>query len=61
MAAENQERAGGAMKRKYQFRDLSRDEREYLEMILLEEIDVQSWYSITYSKIFGEEIILAVQ
>lgn len=49
------------MKRKYQFRDLSRDEREYLEMILLEEIDVQSWYSITYSKIFGEEIILAVQ
>jgi hypothetical protein len=61
MAAEIQERAGGAMKRKYQFRDLSRDEREYLEMILLEEIDVQSWYSITYSKIFGEEIILAVQ
>ncbi len=49
------------MKRKYRFSELSKDEREYLEMILLEEIDVQSWYSITYSSIFGEEIIIAIQ
>ncbi len=49
------------MKRKYRFSELSKDEREYLEMILLEEIDVQSWYSITYSSIFGEEVIIAVQ
>jgi hypothetical protein len=30
-------------------------------MILLEEIDGQAWFSITYSSIFGEEVILAVQ
>lgn len=49
------------MKRKYRFSELSKDEREYLEMILLEEIDVQSWYSVTFSSIFGEEVILAIQ
>ena len=49
------------MKRKYRFSELSKDEREYIEMILLEEIDVQSWYSITYSSLFGEEIIIAIQ
>jgi hypothetical protein len=55
------ERPGGNMKKKYQFADLSKDEKEYLEMILLEEIDIQSWYAITYSTIFGEEQILTVQ
>ena len=49
------------MKRKYRFSELSKDEKEYLEMILLEEMDVQSWYSISYSSIFGEEVILAIQ
>lgn len=49
------------MKRKYRFSELSKDEKEFLEMILLEEIDVQAWFSITYSSIFCEEIILAVQ
>jgi len=52
---------GAAMKRKYRFSELSKDEKEYLEMILLEEIDVQSWFSITYSSIVGEEVVLAIQ
>lgn len=52
---------GSAMKRKYRFSELSKDEKEYLEMILLEEIDVQSWFSITYSSIVGEEVVLAIQ
>lgn len=52
---------GAAMRRKYRFSDLSKDEREYLEMILLEEIDVQRWYTITYCAIFGEELILGIQ
>jgi hypothetical protein len=50
-----------AMKKKYQFSELSKSEKEYHEMILMEEIDIQAWYAITYSKIFGEELILAVQ
>ena len=49
------------MKIYYHFAELSKGEREYLEMVLLEEIDIQSWYSITYSSIFGEELFLTVQ
>jgi len=49
------------MKRKYHFAELSKSEREYLEMVLLEEMDIQAWYCIAYSNIFAEELILAVQ
>ena len=49
------------MKMNYRFNELSKGEREYLEMILLEEIDVQSWYAITYSAIFSEELFLTLQ
>lgn len=49
------------MKRKYHFTELSKSEREYLEMVLLEEMDIQAWYCITYSKLFDEELILTVQ
>ena len=49
------------MKKRYQFTELSKSEREYLEMILLEEMDIQAWYCITYCKLFDEELILTVQ
>jgi hypothetical protein len=49
------------MKMNYQFGELSREEKEYHEMILLEEIDLQSWYAIAYSSIFGEEVFLTIQ
>lgn len=49
------------MKRRYYFGRLSKDEREYLETILLEEMDIQSWFSVTYSRLLGAEIILTLQ
>lgn len=49
------------MEMNYHFGELSREEKEYHEMILLEEIDLQSWYAIAYSSIFGEEIFLTIQ
>lgn len=52
---------GSAMKKQYRFVELSKGEREYHEMILMEEIEVQAWYAITYSSIFGEEVFLTIQ
>ena len=49
------------MKMNYYFAQLSRHEREFLEMVLLEEIDNQRWFSVAYSSIFGEELILTLQ
>jgi hypothetical protein len=45
----------------FYFADLSRHERELLEMILLEEMEIQSWYAVAYSCIMGEEIFLTLQ
>ena len=52
---------GCTMKMQYRFAELSKDERELHEMILMEEIDVQAWYAITFSSIFAEEVFLTVQ
>ncbi len=49
------------MKRLYRFGQLSKGERELLEMILMEEIDVQAWYALTYSCILSEEVFICVQ
>jgi hypothetical protein len=49
------------MKINYSFPRLSQVEREYLEMVLLEEIDMQVWYSVTYSRSLGAEIFLMLQ
>ena len=49
------------MRKQYRFIELSKGEREYHEMILMEEIEVQAWYAITFSSIFGEEIFLTIQ
>ncbi len=45
----------------YYFADLSRREREMLEMILLEEMEIQSWFAVTVSDLLGEEVILTLQ
>jgi len=45
----------------YYFAALSRRERELLEMILLEELDVQAWFAVTYSVLLGEEVFLTLQ
>ena len=48
------------MKIQYRFAKLSRDERELLEMVLLEEMDMQRWFTITYSAAFGKELFLSL-
>ncbi|HTR80664.1 MAG TPA: hypothetical protein VMM58_03470 [Bacteroidota bacterium] len=49
------------MKTSFGFDDLSQEEREALEEVLLEEMEMQQWDCITYSIILGEEIILSRQ
>lgn len=49
------------MKRKYRFVELSRAEKEYHEMILLEEMDAQCWYVVSCSSLFNEELIVPIQ
>jgi hypothetical protein len=49
------------MKINYSFPRLSQGEREYLEMVLLEEIEMQSWFAVTYMRSLGGEIFLMLQ
>jgi hypothetical protein len=49
------------MRKQYRFVELSQEEKEYHEMILLEEIDAQAWFSIAYSNLFDGELFVAVQ
>jgi hypothetical protein len=48
------------MKIQYRFAKLSRDERELLEMVLLEEMDMQRWFTVAYSTAFGRELFLSL-
>lgn len=54
-------RVGKVMKKSYRFGQLSKGEREFLEMILMEEIDVQAWYALTHSSILSEEVFMCIQ
>jgi hypothetical protein len=49
------------MKMHYYFHDLSRAERERLEYVLLEEIDIQMWYAVTVCRTLGGETFLTLQ
>jgi hypothetical protein len=49
------------MRKVYRFGQLSKVEREYLETVLMEEIEVQAWYAVTYSVILSEEVFMCVQ
>ncbi len=49
------------MKINYTFPRLSHAEREYLEMVLLEEMEMQVWFSVTFSKALGGELFLMLQ
>ena len=46
---------------RYQFAELPKKEKEFHEMVLLEEVDMQSWYAVAYSTTFGEEVFLPLQ
>ena len=49
------------MKIQYRFPTLTKDQREVLEMVLLEEMDVQRWFAITFVTALGREAFLTVQ
>lgn len=49
------------MKRAYRFTQLSKDEQEFLEMVLMEELGQQVWVAIAYSVIMSEEIFISMQ
>ena len=49
------------MKTSFGFENLSQEEREAMEQLVLDEMEMQEWDSITYSVILDEEIILARQ
>jgi len=49
------------MKINYSFPRLSQIEREYLEMVLLEEMEMQGWFAVAYSKALGGELFLMLQ
>jgi hypothetical protein len=48
------------MKIQYRFAKLSRDQRELLEMVLLEEMDMQRWFTVAFSTAFGREVFLSL-
>ena len=52
---------GMKMKTSFGFGNLSREERQAIEQLLLEEMENQQWDSITYSVILCEEVILSLQ
>ena len=49
------------MKRHYFFRHMSKSERKFLQSVLMEELQIQSWYAITWSALLGGETIVNVQ
>ncbi len=46
---------------RYQFAELSKQDKEFHEMVLLEEVDMQSWYAVAYSTTLGKELFLSLQ
>jgi len=49
------------MKTSFGFEHLSRAEREFIEQVLLEEMDFQRWLAVAYSVILAQEIIIPLQ
>ncbi len=49
------------MARYKRFSRLTREEREYLSYVLLEEMEMQAWFSVAVSDILGGEILLMLQ
>jgi hypothetical protein len=48
------------MRIRYYFGRLSKEQQEALVAILLEEMDMQAWYAVSYSTIMGGEILLPI-
>jgi hypothetical protein len=50
-----------SMETSFGFENLSQEERQAIEELLLDEMEKQQWDAITYSVILGEEVILPIQ
>ncbi len=49
------------MRRHYSFPRLSRSEQLFLEAVLLDEMDFQKWYAVSYIRALREEVFLLLQ
>ena len=49
------------VKRNYFFRHLTRAEKEFLVGVLMEELQIQSWYAVGWSDLLGGETFLMLQ
>ncbi len=49
------------MKTNYRFTNLSQQEKKLLEHIMLEEMELQVWYAITYLHELETEVLLFLQ
>lgn len=49
------------MRQRYSLKRLSRREWKEIEEVLLDELDTQCWYGVTYCSLLGGEIFLALQ
>ncbi len=49
------------MRIRYTLPRLSKQEKDFWEAILLEEIDMQRWFAVASSRVLGGEILLILQ
>jgi hypothetical protein len=49
------------MNHSYKFRQLSQSEQELMQMMLMEELEIQTWFTISASTMLGCEIFLTLQ
>jgi hypothetical protein len=49
------------MRIQYRFARLSKNQKELLETVLWEEMEIQHWFSIAFSASFGREIYFPLQ
>jgi hypothetical protein len=49
------------MRIRYIFPRLSKEEKDFWEAILLEEVEMQRWFTVTSSRVLGGEIFLTLQ
>ncbi len=48
-------------KKTYRFAQLSKSEREHLEFILMEELEMQNWFAFTFSRLLTNEFYINIQ
>ncbi|MBK7259108.1 MAG: hypothetical protein IPI01_15165 [Ignavibacteriae bacterium] len=49
------------MRIRYTFEKLTREQRAALEAVLMEEMEIQAWYTVTVSPLLGGETLIWIQ